>query len=441
MNLTYDDLSDDQKSVHDKVISNIQNKKHTTITGGPGVGKTTLIKFIFSTLKSMGVSGLVLTAPTHQAKNVLAEAVGMDASTIHSALKISPVTNEELRVFEQIKGKKGVDLSECRIFVVEEVSMVDKELFRIIKRTVPSHCVILGLGDIDQLWPVNNPDGEPSPFFDEEIFDVLRLDKVMRQAEGNPIITVSREIRDGKPLRPMSNGELGVFQHEDVRSFLIDYFKRVKTPEDFKNIRMFGYTNDTVDKLNAIIRKHIYKTEEPFVVDEIIVMQEPLVQEQNIGGQKFTEIIYNNNEWIRVLDIIPRKETLRAVQCNDTIEIEYLLLKTESVSEETTAEIKVIVDPKHREKLQDFLNYVAGTYKRIKQETNGKAPWYSFWEIKNKFQLVKALPVCTYHKGQGSTYDHSYMYTRDAAAFADYETCKRLFYVGTTRARYSVHYV
>ena len=61
--LTFDDLSDDQKKGHDRVIKNIQNKVHTTITGGPGVGKTTLVKFIFETLKSMGISGLWLTAP------------------------------------------------------------------------------------------------------------------------------------------------------------------------------------------------------------------------------------------------------------------------------------------------------------------------------------------------------------------------------------------
>lgn len=104
--LTFDDLSEDQKNAHDRVIKNIRNKIHTTITGGPGVGKTTLVKFVFETLKKLGISGIWLTAPTHQAKNVLSEAVGMDATTIHSALKISPVTNEELRVFEQQKGKK-----------------------------------------------------------------------------------------------------------------------------------------------------------------------------------------------------------------------------------------------------------------------------------------------------------------------------------------------
>lgn len=440
--LTFDDLSPDQKSTHDRVISNIRNGIHTTITGGPGVGKTTLVKFVFETLKGMGISGIILTAPTHQAKNVLAAATGMDASTIHSALKISPVTNEELRVFEQQKGKKAPDLSMCRVFVVEEVSMVDKEMFRIIKRSIPSNAIILGLGDKDQIRPVN-ADGvtELSPFFDEEIFDVIRMDKIMRQAEGNPIIQVSRAVRDGKMLKPMEAGDLGVFQHAEAGAFLRRYFERVKTPEDLMENRMFAYTNSNVDKLNAVIRKHLYKTTEPFVLDEVIVMQEPLVQEMRQAGQTFTEILYNNNEKIRVLEITQRTEVIKAEKCDEKISIDFYILKTISLEEEITAEIQVVVDPVMQNRLGEYLNYVAGTYKRIKQQTGYKAPWHSFWAIKNKFQDVKPLPVCTYHKAQGSTYDHAYMYTRDAYAFADYDLCKQLIYVGVTRARYTVDYV
>lgn len=440
--LTFDDLSVDQASAHDRVISNIKNKIHTTITGGPGVGKTTLVKFVFETLKGLGISGLWLTAPTHQAKNVLASATGMDATTIHSALKISPVTNEEIRVFEQQKGKKAADLSECRVFVVEEVSMVDKELFRIIRRSIPSHAVILGLGDKDQIRPVNSEGtGELSPFFDEGIFDVIRMDTVMRQAAGNPIIQVSRAVRDGKPLAPLVAGDLGVFKCESATDLLRAYFSRVKTPDDLMENRMFAYTNDNVDKLNQVIRKHLYKTTDPFVLDEVIVMQEPLVQEMRLNGQTFTEIIYNNNEQIRVLEIVPRTEVIKAERCDEKISIDYYLLKTVSLAEETEAQIQVVVDPVMKQRLGEYLNYVAGTYKRIKQETGYKAPWNSFWAIKNKFQDVKPLPVCTYHKAQGSTYDHAYMYTRDALAFADYDLAKQLIYVGVTRARFTVDYV
>ncbi|MEI2421862.1 SH3 domain-containing protein, partial [Arthrospira platensis SPKY2] len=104
--------------------------------------------------------------------------------------------------------------------------------------------------------------------------------------------------------------------------FLRQYFRRVKTPDDLIENRMFAYTNDNVDKLNATIRKHLYKTTEPFILDEVIVMQEPLVQEMRLNGQIFTEIVYNNNEKIRVLEIIPRREVIKAEKCDEKIELE-----------------------------------------------------------------------------------------------------------------------
>ncbi|QPI17975.1 DNA helicase [Pectobacterium phage POP12] len=443
MSLTYEDLSKDQKFAHDRILHNIEKGIKSTLTGGPGVGKTTLVKFIFESLKAKGFSGIMLTAPTHQAKNELAKATGMDTMTVHSALKISPTTLEEVRVFEQKKGKAAPDLSACRLFVIDECSMIDQKLFDIIMRTVPSHAVILCIGDKDQIRPVNvDGMGEISKCFNEDIFDVIVLDTVMRQAEGNPIIKVSREIRDGKPIRSLisDDGTQGIFNSPDVRQFMTSYLSEVKTPDDLIETRMLAYTNDNVDKLNAVIRKHVYKTTEHFVLGEIVVMQEPLVSEQTFQGTKFVEVIFNNGEQVRINQITKRNETLRAAGVSDSLDLTYYVLDVESISEGTTAPIQVVYDKEYIEKLQNYLYYVSAAYKKMKAEGR-RAPWNSFWDIKNKFQSIKPLPVCTYHKSQGSTFDNCFMYTPCAIAYADYELCKQLLYVGSTRARFKVNYI
>ena len=167
----------------------------------------------------------------------------------------------------------------------------------------------------------------------------------MRQAEGNPIIEISREIRDGKPIRPLVNGDQGVYKHEDTKSFLTKYFEMVKTPEDLLNIRMCAYTNASVDKLNKLIRKRIYKTDDPFIVDEIVVMQEPLVSETMVGGQKFTEVIFNNNERVQILDVVERTETIQCKGVADSVELKFFVLHVESVDEGNDSYISIIHDP------------------------------------------------------------------------------------------------
>ncbi len=80
-----------------------EKKHHVTINGPAGTGKTTLTKFIIEALISTGETGIILAAPTHAAKKILSKLSGKEASTIHSILKINPVTYEENVLFEQKK--------------------------------------------------------------------------------------------------------------------------------------------------------------------------------------------------------------------------------------------------------------------------------------------------------------------------------------------------
>lgn len=413
-------------------------RRHLVINGPAGTGKSTLVKFLFNWLLKQGISGVYAAAPTHAAKNVLAAHIGQQVSTIQSLLKINPSTYEENQIFEQ---KKMPDMSKARVLFCDEASFYDRKLFDIIMNTMPSYCTIIALGDKDQIKPVAPGDSEAglSPFFTDPRFDQEFLTEVVRSEDG--IIKVATDVRLGSDIYPYEHNGMGVYHHESLHSVFEKYFEIVKTPEDLMKHRWMAYTNKSVDKLNKIIRRKIYKTEKPFVHDEVIVLQEPYMIELQMGGQRFKEVIFNNGEQVRILQIqkMASDHTCRGI--GSGIELEYYRLEVESLDDDNTniAWINVIEDENELYRFNGYLAKVAGEYKN----STGKKYWQDFWELKNKFTKIKALPAQTFHKSQGSTYDNSFLYMAcmSSVEYFDPELAKQLKYVGLTRPRYSCHYV
>lgn len=407
-----------------------------TISGAAGTGKTTLTKKMLAHCISEGISGVQLAAPTHQAKKVLAALSGGEANTIHSLMKISPTTYEENQIFEQ---REVPDVSKCQVLICDEASMYDRKLFDIILNTLPSWCTVVGIGDLYQLRPVTPGEFEPeiSRFFTDQRFKLFELDEVMRS--NAPIIEVATEIREGAWIRPHEVDGEGIFQYQGddaIKKFLTHYFKTVKTRDDIFENRILAFTNKSVDQLNKIVRKNMYNTTEAFIKDEIIVMQEPLMVSLKFEGKTFKEIIFNNGEQLRV-DAV--NEATLPITCRNvgSINIQYYKLRVTSIDEPDTSEfINVIADPEQRTRFEMFLGKVAGVYK----SGQGKAYWADFWDAKNKFVKVKALPACTIHKSQGMSMDNTFLYT-PCIHSSDAEMAQQLLYVGTTRARKNVHYV
>lgn len=438
---TIDDLTEGQRNAFDAVMAAIksQNQSHITVNGPAGTGKTTLTRFIIDHLIKTGEHGIMLAAPTHQAKKVLAKLSGMDAQTIHSILKINPTTYEDSTLFEQ---SDAPDLSECRVLFCDEISMYDKELFRILMASIPHWCTVVGLGDIAQIRPVapNSNIPEVSPFFTNEKFKQVSLTEVMRS--NAPIIEVATEIRTGGWIRECLVDGQGVHDMNlegggSVANFLKKYFSIVKTPDDLFENRMLAFTNKSVDNLNRVIRKHLYKTEVPFIKDEVLVMQEPLIKTHTFEGKKFTETIFNNGELIRVKNCYIRSEKLflKGVKHSDEIQVWYL--DVQGVDSDAVATIRIIHDEQEQNKFQHFLSVGATEFK----ENRDRRPnWKGWWDIRNRYTKVKYLPCGTIHKSQGSSVDNCFLYT-PCIHRCDAELAQQLLYVGTTRARNNVYYV
>ena len=172
--------------------------KTTVITGGPGVGKTTIVNAILRILSAKGVT-LLLCAPTGRAAKRMSEATGMEARTIHRLLEFSPKAFGFRR-----NGDNPLD---CGLLVIDEISMVDVMLMQSLLRAVPDHAALLMVGDIDQL-PSVGPGQVLADIINSGAIPVVRLTEVFRQAARSRIVTSAHLINAGRiPNLDASGGE------------------------------------------------------------------------------------------------------------------------------------------------------------------------------------------------------------------------------------------
>jgi exodeoxyribonuclease V alpha subunit len=158
------------------------------ITGGPGVGKTTLVNAILLILRAKKVQCL-LCAPTGRAAKRLFETTGVEAKTIHRLLEVQPATGTY--------GRNEANPLDCDLLVVDETSMVDVTLMANLLRALPPKASLLLVGDIDQL-PSVGPGMVLRHVIESKVVPVVRLTEVFRQAAHSRIIINAHRINEGR---------------------------------------------------------------------------------------------------------------------------------------------------------------------------------------------------------------------------------------------------
>ncbi|ARW11472.1 SF1B family DNA helicase RecD2 [Acetobacter ascendens] len=164
------------------------NSKVLVITGGPGVGKTTLVNAILKIVTAKGTD-VQLCAPTDRAAKRLSESTGLEGKTIHRLLETDPASGTFKR--------DDTNPLTCDLLVVDEASMVDVLLMRSLLRALPDSTALLIVGDVDQL-PSVGPGQVLADIIGSGAVPVVRLTEVFRQAAQSRIITNAHRINEGK---------------------------------------------------------------------------------------------------------------------------------------------------------------------------------------------------------------------------------------------------
>lgn len=164
------------------------------LTGGPGTGKTTVIKGILSILKAQGLK-IRLAAPTGRAAKRLSETTGQKALTIHRLLEANNLAQDDNL---QLGFSKDIDDQlDADVIILDEVSMVDIVLMHHFLNAVPDGCRIILVGDTDQL-PAVGPGSVLKDIIRSQKVPAIRLDEIFRQAQTSMIIQNAHIINAGR---------------------------------------------------------------------------------------------------------------------------------------------------------------------------------------------------------------------------------------------------
>ena len=389
-------LSEKQK----EAIRAINDNNVTIITGGPGTGKTTIIKSIIEIYKQKKYK-IVLCAPTGRAAKRMTETTGEEASTLHRLLEIGKVDEESL--FKKDSEYQGAPI-DGDIIIVDEVSMVDMFIMSYLLDCIYLGTKLILVGDSDQL-PSVGPGSVLKDLISSERIVTVHLDKIFRQAAKSKIIVNAHRVNNGKGFIGKEDPELEKGSNQDF--FFIKEHNQEKILEQVLSLcngrlKKFG-DYDFFESIQVLTptKKGLLGTKEmnKALQEELNPHREGEAEKNSMGA------IFRIGD--RVMQIKNNYDMYWERRTGDSIETGNGVFNGETGT---------ITNINEREKNV-----------RVKFDDE-KVCWYEF----NDLEQIEHSYCITIHKAQGSEFDVVIMIIPQAAPML---LTRNLLYTGLTRAK------
>lgn len=258
------ELSDKQKNA----LKMVNDNNVTIITGGPGTGKTTIIKNVIDIYEEKGKK-VILAAPTGRAAKRMTETTGKEASTLHRLLEIGKIDDDNL--FKNNDNYQGAPI-DADIVIIDEVSMMDMFIMNYLLKCIYQGTKLVLVGDVDQLASVG-PGSVLKDLIASNQVATVSLDKIFRQAAKSKIILNAHKVNNGEMF--LSKEELEEDTKEDfffikensqermlaqVVSLCTGRLEKYGNYDFFQNIQVLSPTKKGLlgtKELNKILQKQL----------------------------------------------------------------------------------------------------------------------------------------------------------------------------------------
>jgi len=432
-NIALADRGEEEESKYDHIF---------TLSGIAGSGKSSIIKMALD-----GRDSIVGGAISHSAKEVLEEAMGIKCFTIASLLGLQQTIDEDGNIVfkPKARGSNGfkMPIEYSGIVIIDECSMIDKEIFDIINDMVKPEAKIIYMGDRSQLMPVQG--NEDSVTFNHT---QAILDKAVRYS--GPIADLGNRIREEISLcddepdagsKNMINDWMHEIGNDDRISKINDdgsgyiFLNNVNSILTISNkfysgddpdaLRIIAYKNDSISKINKAVRQRLYDpnkegTIPQFMPGELLISRGGYAESVEANGQVRSISVINNGKSLTVATI---KEAVHYdVDCYE------ITFKGNQVKHKS---------PIHVVRSHAMHQYNA-KFAELKETAKGdRFQWKYVYEYKDKFAWFDYGYTCSSHKSQGRTYENAIVFEDDIFKVrkADIKNKLQSLYVSCTRAK------